>query len=49
MITIPHDAPKGKLKVWAIGLGTAVLAGVLITIIVVMGKKPLHSLEQALS
>jgi hypothetical protein len=49
MITIPHDAPKGKLKVWAIGLGSLVLAGTLVAIVLVIAKKPLHSLEQAVS
>jgi hypothetical protein len=49
MITIPHDAPKGKFKAWAIGLGTLVLAGTLLAIVLTIGKKPLHALEQALS
>ncbi|HXD91876.1 MAG TPA: hypothetical protein VNX01_01615 [Bacteroidia bacterium] len=49
MITVAHDAPKGKLKVWAIGLGTMVLSGILIAVVLVFSKKPLHALEQALS
>jgi hypothetical protein len=47
-----NDGKEGKaakFKKWLGMLSVVVVGGILVTVIVVMGKKPLHSLEQAMS
>lgn len=43
------EGKAAKLKKWLAMVSGVVVGGLLLTVIVVMGKKPLHSLEQAMS
>jgi hypothetical protein len=49
MITADHASPEGKLKTWMMGVGALVLSGIILTVVLVICKKPLHALEQAMS
>lgn len=43
------EGKAAKVKKWLGMVGGIVVGGLLVTVIVVMGKKPLHSLEKAMS
>ena len=43
------EGKAAKFKTWLGMVGGIVVGGILVTVIVVMAKKPLHSLEQAMS
>jgi hypothetical protein len=49
MLTADIASKEGKLKTWMVGVGSIVLSGILIAVVLVICKKPLHALEQAMS